>query len=634
MDSVYRTLRNSFGIQDFRGKQKHIVTDILSGKDVLVLLPTGKGKSLTYQLPAMMQPGITVVVSPLLSLIEDQLFHLRKLGLPAARFDGTLDPGQRSSLLDDLRSSEPKTRLVYTTPETICQSLSLWQTFQELYRRGLLVSFAIDEAHCVSQWGHSFRESYLRLSIIRNNFRNMQITAFTATATPMVRLDIIKQLRLEDPVIHVDTFWKDNLSYWVKPRRESQVLTEVFEILKGVHAGNTGIIYCLSRRRCEEVARWLRSQGISAAFYHAEVEKELRVKVQNDWISGEVKVIVATISFALGVNKADVRFVMHLAMPKTLEGYYQETGRAGRDGSLSDCYLWYSYQDLVILSKMSGGNDAEAPTTEKQQLYDTYRFCKNEVDCRKFLLSAHLGEEGFSLRTCNPLSEAVCDNCRKEKVYRDRSDDLQFLLKKVREYRSAAQKPWIARQWLGDKDEFNRVLNYAQAIGAVSLKSREHRGGFVEVICEGPEKPPEEFLMPETMKSSPLIADVSAAVADAGTENLKDPEFAAFVAASGFLPKGDADTPVMPCVEGDAMSSDLYQRLSSLRKKIAESEHRRAFEVFSNKTLSEITQKCPKNLEELSKIKGIGPVKLARYGQRFLSELQQICAEDALKPDL
>lgn len=405
------TLKSVFGHQSFRQGQLEIINHIVEKKDLLALMPTGAGKSLCFQLPAISAKGVTVVISPLISLIYDQVQELKNLGVSAFFLNSTASAGQKAEAIGAVSAASCK--LLYTTPETINSYEDLLMELDTLYENGLLEGFVIDEAHCVSNWGHDFRSSYLDLSKLRDYYPLIPIWAFTATATPKVQLDIVQQLKLEDYQIFKHSFIRKNLSYQIYERSGSVKSTffRVAGLIKKSYNDQSGIVYCLRRADCEELASYLRQQGISADHYHAKLTIDRKNYVQNRWINGEIKVIVATIAFALGINKPDVRYVIHTAMPKSVESYYQETGRAGRDNQPSDCILFYSYQDKVILEKLSGGAaaSASAPTTVKQRLNAMYDLCQNNYECVKMQLSNYLGE--YITYKCSS-DDNCCLNCQ------------------------------------------------------------------------------------------------------------------------------------------------------------------------------------------------------------------------------
>lgn len=410
-------LKSIFGHNELRQGQQEVIDAIVAGKDIIVLMPTGAGKSLCFQLPAVSAKGVTIVISPLISLIYDQIQDLRSKGVIAHFLNSTVTQSDLAGLMSDLEilpDGTCKCKLVYITPEVLSMASGRNEEFLEqldrLYETNLLEGFVIDEAHCVSNWGHDFRESYLNLRVIKDYYSLIPIWAFTATATQKVQQDIISQLQIKNPEIFKTSFIRKNLSYQIYEKTHD-LDSRVAALIKSRYDGKTGLVYCLRRADCEKLAGYLRTKGISADHYHAQISPAQKTQVQQKWLDGGLKVIVATIAFALGINKPDVRFVIHTAMPMSIESYYQETGRAGRDGGHSDCILFYSHQDKIVLEKLSEKSDGSghAPTSAKVRISLMYRMCTNKFDCLKQQMCHYLGE--YIEYQCSP-EENQCSCCR------------------------------------------------------------------------------------------------------------------------------------------------------------------------------------------------------------------------------
>ena len=440
---VKTKLRDIFRLKGFRPNQLETINATLAGKDVFVLMPTGGGKSLCYQLPAVVSSGktrgITVVVSPLLSLMEDQVNHLRAIDVQAAYLNGELHPEQRKMIFEALREKRPDEfiRVLYVTPELLGKSGAIVSTLERLHQRGLLARLVIDEAHCVSQWGHDFRPDYKQLGDFRRKFQGVPVMALTATATENVKLDVIHNLGIKGCEQYKQSFNRPNLHYTIlKKEKASACLEAMANLIKKSYRNQCGIIYCYSRRNCESVATDLQAKfGIKARFYHAGMEPDDKKQTQRDWQEGRVHVIVATIAFGMGIDKPNCRFVIHHTLPKSLEGYYQETGRAGRDGLVSGCYLFYSYGDTHSMRRMinDGDGSPEQKARQHRMLNEVVAFCDNRSDCRRVQVLRYFNEN-FQKEDCND----TCDNCSSKATFveQDFTGIASAVCKIVRELRN------------------------------------------------------------------------------------------------------------------------------------------------------------------------------------------------------
>lgn len=428
MCTLDTALGTFFNYNEFRYPQKDIITNILDGNDALVLMPTGAGKSICYQLPALCENKLTVVISPLLSLIFDQVNDLKFKGIIAHRYS-SMSPISIKKIFEDIH--EGNCCLLYTTPETLTTNRELLMELETLDEVGQLARFIVDEAHCVSSWGHDFRPAYLGLHM-RRWFPEVPICAFTATATKLVCNDIIKTLGLNDPYISQSSFIKENIQYRIKRKEKCDWIYIGNSISKAIidlgYKISSGIVYCLSRKECEYMAKFLCNRGISADFYHAQIPTAKKESVQTDWINGDIKVIVATIAFALGINKPDVRYVIHTSMPNSVESYYQQTGRAGRDGKSCHCIMYYSKKDADVLQRMST-NDSTSdcllpPVLNSDRINDMSSLCINTNDCIKMQLSNYLGE--YLVR--KQCGHNMCYNC---KVRENGKNDVSEYVKRI-----------------------------------------------------------------------------------------------------------------------------------------------------------------------------------------------------------
>ena len=458
---INNKLKDVFGFSQLRPFQQQVVDEVVKNNDLLVIAMTGGGKSLCYQLPAILSSGVTVVISPLRSLIEDQFANLVSYGIPSVIIYGDMDSSTRNKVFIDMKAETPKYSIVLTTPETLEVNTQFKLTLDELYQRNQLQRIVIDEAHCISLWGHDFRPSYLKLSNIKKSYPNVPYMALTASATTKVQKDIKYLLGMDDYKTIFNSFYRPNLHIEVK-KKDGNTTNQIKNVIKNEYKDQCGIIYCLSRKKCEELSRRLNDSGLNTAFYHAGLENKERKEIQDKWKTNQVKVIIATVAFGMGIDKPDVRFVIHSDLPKSIEGYYQEIGRAGRDGEVSKCLIFYSYQEKIIMEKMIRGNnqtnskkEIEYQRFQIQKLNEMVEYLNDIVDCRHYRLCNYFGEN-------NIYHCGKCDNCTSNHLIEDTdvTQDALAIVNSILTLNDQATRKNIKRYVLGKWDVYRNLPGY------------------------------------------------------------------------------------------------------------------------------------------------------------------------------
>ena len=594
-------LKRHFGFDSFRPGQQEVVCDILNGRDVLAIMPTGGGKSLCFQLPALLSPGVCIVISPLIALMQDQVRLLHNNGIEATFINSSLERPEVSRRLARLDRGEIK--LLYVAPERLLQAEFESEVLPRLHASRGISALIVDEAHCVSDWGHDFRPEYRQIHRLRTRFPSLPIAAFTATATERVRQDIVRQLALREPRIHVASFNRPNLYYAVRPKTRA-TYPELVEHAR--RDGGTGIIYCLSRKRVDELAGQLQDDGIRALPYHAGLDANTRRDNQEAFIRDDAQVIVATIAFGMGINKPDVRWVVHYDLPKTLEGYYQESGRAGRDGERARCILYFGAGDIrtaehIIAQKVDTVTFeplADEQRIARQQLRQVLSYAESG-ECRRAVQLRYFGE--VFAGKCN-----ACDNCLEPRATIERTTEAQQFLSCIARLARRHERYGVAY-----------VIEILRGAETQRIITRDHAS--LSVYGIGKHLGLQEW------------RDIARALLHQGLMTQSQDGYAVLSLneASWQVLKGERAVQVGESVKpakvrkaskGIAASSGdpLFESLRTLRKRLADEAGMPPYIIFNDASLSEMAQRRPTTLQEFSTIVGVGQAKLARYGGQFV----------------
>lgn len=610
-NKLHDVLKKVFGFDNFKGNQEAIIRNVLAQKDTFVIMPTGGGKSLCYQLPALISDGTAIIVSPLIALMKNQVDSLRNFGTNSdiAHFmNSSLSKQEILQVKKDIK--DKKTKLLYVAPETITKEENI-----EFLKKIKISFFGIDEAHCISEWGHDFRPEYRRLRpIIDAIGQKVPLIALTATATPKVQQDIQKNLGINDATVFLSSFNRPNLYYEVRPKTKN-VTKDIIKFIRG-NPGKSGIVYCLSRKKVEELSETLNINGIRALPYHAGLDAAVRRENQDKFLMEEADVIVATIAFGMGIDKPDVRFVIHYDMPKSLEGYYQETGRAGRDDGEGNCIAFYSYEDIQKLEKFLKGKSVAEQEIAKQLLFETVSYAESSVCRRKQLL--HYFGEVMKEDNCQN-----CDNCLHPKKKFEGKQYVQLVLETVMDIKQQYKQKHVVNILLGkttanikqfkhnklaefgkgaDKDEkfWNAVVRQS-LIERLLLKDIENYG-LLKVSPEG-----QKFL--KKPFSVMLVDD----------HDLENPEEEELFEAMGS--------------KSSTADKALFSLLKDLRKEIARKEKLPPFVIFQDPSLEDMAIQYPVIVDELKQIQGVGLGKAQKYGKPFLELIKEYVEEnDIIRP--
>lgn len=596
---LFDNLQSFFGFDTFKGEQEAIITNILSKNYTFVIMPTGAGKSMCYQLPALMSDGTAIVISPLIALMKNQVDQIRAFGSndSIAHFlNSSLNKAEVAEVKQDVLSG--KTKLLYVAPESLAKQENI-----DFLNQATVSFVAVDEAHCISEWGHDFRPEYRKIRSVLNMLgENIPIIALTATATPKVQQDIIKNLQMQDATLYKSSFNRPNLYYEIRPKKN--VMKEIIKYVKGQN-GKSGIIYCLSRKKVEEVAEALNLNGVKAIPYHAGLDADVRASHQDKFLMEEVEVVVATIAFGMGIDKPDVRFVIHHDIPKSLEGYYQETGRAGRDGGEGNCVAFYAEEDIIKLAKFMKDKPVAEREIGTQILQEVTDYAESSVCRRKQIL--HYFGEVFDDSGCN----CMCDNCKHPTERFSAKEELLIVLQFIQEHGDKFNGDYLVNLMMGRENQ--AILSYGHHKTDYFGKGKE-RG---------------DKIWQSVIRQAQLYGYISKDIEHYGTLKLAKSGHAFLENPQEIQFSMNRDYEAVEAAEDDqlqsggALDATLFTMLKELRKKLAKQKNIPPFVIFQDPSLEEMCTQYPISLEELKQVSGVGSGKAARYGAPFVELIKK-----------
>ena len=591
---LHEKLKEYFGFSSFKGNQEAVIRNVLAGRDTFVLMPTGGGKSLCYQLPALLMEGVAIVISPLIALMKNQVDSMRTFSAESgiAHF---LNSSLNKTAVQQVRSDvlEGKTKLLYFAPESLTKEDNV------AFLRKIKISFyAIDEAHCISEWGHDFRPEYRRIRPIINEIGPAPLIALTATATPKVQMDIQKNLGMTDASVFKSSFNRPNLYYEIRPKHN--VDHDIIRFIKQ-NEGKSGIIYCLSRKKVEELTELLLANGIKAKAYHAGMDASTRAANQDDFLMERVDVIVATIAFGMGIDKPDVRYVIHYDIPKSLEGYYQETGRAGRDGGEGYCLTFYSYKDIQKLEKFMQGKPVAEQEIGKLLLQETVSYAESSI-CRRKTLLHYFGEE-YAEENCGN-----CDNCRNPKPKIDAKADLRMALEALRDIGDKFKSDYLVAVLTGKNTALIKSYGHHKSrwFGAGEAHDAKYWGALIrKALILG--------LVDKNIENYGLIS-----INPRGEQFIALPFPVTVTLDHDYDEEEREAEAVAPMGKGGAADEELFSMLKDLRKKVAKKHDLPPFVIFQDPSLEDMAVQYPVTIEELQNITGVGAGKAKKFGEEFV----------------
>jgi ATP-dependent DNA helicase RecQ len=602
--SLHGLLKKIFGFDSFKGNQETIIKNVLKGSDTFVIMPTGGGKSMCYQLPALIKEGTAIIISPLIALMKNQVDMIRNFGADegiAHVMNSSLSKAELNQVKSDLTAQ--KTKLLYVAPESLTKDENI-----EFLKTISISFYAIDEAHCISEWGHDFRPEYRRLRPIINTIgQKVPVMALTATATPKVQQDIQKNLEILDAEVFISSFDRQNLYYEIRPKTKN-VVHDIIKYIKN-HQGKSGIVYCLSRKKVEELANSFQVNGIKALPYHAGLDSVTRKTNQDKFLMEEIDVIVATIAFGMGIDKPDVRFVIHHDIPKSIESYYQETGRAGRDDGEGNCIAFYSYDDIIKLEKFMKGKPVAEQEIAKELLQETVSYAESAV-CRHKLLLHYFGEN-YDKDNCG-----ACDNCLHPKKKVEASKDIKIVLEAVVSMNQLFKAKHIANVLLGKN--------------TAAVKSYKHNKIDIYGIGADRDEKYWNAVIKQALIRKLLIKDIDnyglLKISDDGKKYIEKPY--SIMLAEDHDYEEEEEEGFAGSHKTSTADKTLFSMLKDLRKDISKKENLPPFIIFQDPSLEDMAIQYPIKMDELQQITGVGAGKAQKYGQPFLDLIAQYVEEN------
>lgn len=594
-------LKRVFGYSTFRGNQEQIIEHVMAGKNTFVIMPTGAGKSLCYQLPAIAKEGTAIVISPLIALMKNQVDQMNAVGINAKFLNSTLSKGEITKVKKETLAGEVK--LLYVAPESLTKESNI-----EFLQQANISFVAVDEAHCISEWGHDFRPEYRRIKSIIKDLGNIPIVALTATATPKVQLDIKKNLEMEDAAVFQSSFNRTNLIYEVKPKKQAK--KQLIRIVKE-HKGESGIVYCLSRKKVEEIAEFLKVNGVRVAPYHAGMDAAIRMKNQDAFLNEDVDVIVATIAFGMGIDKPDVRFVVHYDAPKSIEGYYQETGRAGRDGIVSQVIMFYSYNDILKLEKFNKDKSVTERENARYLLDEMALYAESAV-CRRKQLLHYFGED-FHADNCEG-----CDNCLNPREHFEGGELVKKVIEAVRETGQRFDMNHLSKVLIGVKTE--HVVSYGHDQLKIFGAGSDQDDRFWKSVIR-------QSLMNDFIRKDidhPGVFQLT----QKGIDFLIDPFPVDLVKDHEYDTEGEEEEIEKETVNTKAYDKVLFDMIKGLRKKVAKEKGLPPYVIFQDPSMEEMATVYPTTIDDLIKIVGVGESKARKFGKPFLELIGKYVEEN------